>query len=154
LNDDDDPPLYTAITNSVGLAHRDMLSVILSSLLLLVLAVPALFLIFRLEPLPGIPHDQTPNYALFGDIPALTAFMKTNKSPQLFMQAQAEKLGAICQLLLGRTRLIMVSDAQEIEDMYAKRKTFERPSVTIDMRVDFFATISLGILAKPIFKQV
>jgi hypothetical protein len=103
---------------------------IVSCLLLLALSLPVLFLLLRVKPLPGIPHDQTPNYAFYGDIPALAAFMKTCKSPQLFIQSQAEKLGPICQLVLGNRRLIVISDPQEIEDMYGRRKTFERASAT------------------------
>jgi hypothetical protein len=105
-----------------------MLSLV-SSLLLLLVALPILLiLLLRAKPLPGIPHDQTPNYAFYGDIPALAAFMKTCKSPQLFIQSQAEKLGPICQLVLGKRTIVVISDPQEIEDMYGRRKIFERSS--------------------------
>jgi hypothetical protein len=99
---------------------------LISYLLLIPLALSLTWLLLKAKPLPGIPHNDSPYFNHLGDLPSLISWVSKRGTPQLWMNPQAEKLGPICQLIIGSRRIIIVSDAQEVEDILSQRKGFER----------------------------
>ncbi|CUA76949.1 Putative cytochrome P450 CYP13A10 [Caenorhabditis elegans] [Rhizoctonia solani] len=66
------------------------------------------------KPIPGIPHN--PVTSIWGDVPAIIKADKEDKMSFVeFLAHMAKKHGSICQVLVGRQSLVIVSDRKEME---------------------------------------
>jgi hypothetical protein len=93
-----------------------------------------LFAVLKPKPLPGIPRNTQWYHPILGDLPAFLAWLSKEASPSTFLQAQADKLGPVCQVIIGTRRMIVITDVQEIEDIFIRRsKTFDRSKEVMNL---------------------
>jgi hypothetical protein len=84
---------------------------------------------------PGIPRLKPMWFGIVGDIPYLIKWLNETKSTAMsqWIVGVGDTLGPVCQLVMAGKRLILVSDAQEIEDIMARRKEFDKSESFISM---------------------
>jgi hypothetical protein len=112
---------------------------ILTTVLALVSSVLYVWVAF-IQPrhLPGIPRLKRRWAGLFGDLPHLFAYLRETKSQSnsRWFADLAEIQGPIHQLVLGTRVLVLVNDAQETEDILARRKDFDKSREFTQMYVN------------------
>jgi hypothetical protein len=85
--------------------------------------------------IPGIPRLKPMWFGILGDIPYLIKFLNETKctSVSRWISDVGDTLGPVSQIVMAGKRVIIVSDAQEIEDIMARRKEFDKSSTFISM---------------------
>ncbi|EUC59461.1 cytochrome P450 family protein [Rhizoctonia solani AG-3 Rhs1AP] len=118
---------------SVIASHKGAVAVVIGSALLIRLGYSWLWP----EPIPGIPHN--PITSIWGDIPAIIKADREDKMSFVeFLAHMAKKHGVICQVLVGRQSLVIVSDRKEMERILTDAKIADQAK-----RVNMiFATIA------------
>ncbi|KAG8959505.1 hypothetical protein FRC03_007900 [Tulasnella sp. 419] len=72
------------------------------------------------KPIDGIPHF--PITSILGDVPAMREAAKKKGEMVSFFSKGVNELGPIFQLFLGTSTLVIVADAQEIEDLQLRSR--------------------------------
>ncbi|KAG8718024.1 hypothetical protein FRC08_006113 [Ceratobasidium sp. 394] len=97
------------------------------------------------KPLPGVPHD--PITSILGNVPDLVRFMEGGKKNNAdYFNSITSKHGPISQVLLGKTRLVIVADRAEVERVLLRTKSTEQSTW---VKQTFGTIIPTGQLALP-----
>lgn len=81
------------------------------------------------KPLPGIPHYPVQP---FGDLGRLLAHVKKTGMRSTWFNVVAQDLGPIAQISLAGSKMIVLSDIQEMEDILLRRaKEFDRSVIIL-----------------------
>lgn len=124
-------------TYSTPFAHNDNQAILLINPKLLLVLIIGLWLTYRSlrwfvtpRPLQGIPHYGP--VGPFGDIGRLLKYGRGTGMRSVWFNTVAKDLGPIAQVMLGWFKLVIVSDAQEMEDILTRRtKEFDRSTEMI-----------------------
>ena len=92
----------------------------------------------------GIPHWPL---TAMGDLAAMDGVLAATGARSYFFDDTARAFGPISQVLVGSTNLVIVSDAQEIEDIITRRSTeFDRSERA---SIGFSTSVPFGIISLP-----
>lgn len=87
------------------------------------------------KPLPGIPHYPIQP---FGDIGRVMAHTKKTGMRSTWFNEVAQDLGPIAQINLAGSKMIVLSDIQEMEDILLRRaKEFDRSVIFLAITTGF-----------------
>ncbi|KAG8698556.1 hypothetical protein FRC09_007176 [Ceratobasidium sp. 395] len=97
------------------------------------------------RPIPGIPH--APFNSILGNLPDMVRFMKDEKNCNIdYFHHIISKHGPFCQVLLAKTRLVVIADRVEAERLMFRTKSTEQ---SIWIRQTFGTVIPQGQLGLP-----
>ncbi|KAG9128592.1 hypothetical protein FRC07_000025 [Ceratobasidium sp. 392] len=110
----------------VSVQLSDHLSLLVATLPLAILLGLIYFWLLP-KPLPHVPHN--PITSIWGDVPTLSRFIEgSGKIVADYFANMADIHGPIFQVLLAKTRIVVIADKTEYERMLLKTKSLEQSS--------------------------
>ncbi|KAG8697216.1 hypothetical protein FRC08_006668 [Ceratobasidium sp. 394] len=103
-----------------------------ASLLLAVLARLAYFWLLP-KPIPNIPHN--PITSIWGDVPDIMRFTEGGKVFADYVAEFVDKHGPLCQVMVGRSPMVLVAERAEIERVVLRGKNTDQLRRTNEMWV-------------------
>ncbi|KAG9121035.1 hypothetical protein FRC07_003183 [Ceratobasidium sp. 392] len=76
------------------------------------------------KPIPNIPHN--PITSIWGDVPDIMSSAKEGKAFTDYIADLINKHGPLCQVMMGRTPIVLVADKSEMERIVLKGKNTDQ----------------------------
>ncbi|KAG8768912.1 hypothetical protein FRC12_005279, partial [Ceratobasidium sp. 428] len=82
------------------------------------------YLWLKPKPIPNIPHN--PITSIWGDILDIVRFTKDGKVFSDYVQDFVQQHGPLCQIMIGRTPMVLVAERAEIERVVLRGKNTDQ----------------------------
>ncbi|KAG8702892.1 hypothetical protein FRC09_004478 [Ceratobasidium sp. 395] len=105
------------------------------------------YLWLKPKPIPNIPHN--PITSIWGDIFDIVRFTKDGKVFSDYVQDFVQQHGPLCQIMIGRTPMVLVAEGAEIERVVLRGKNTDQLKRTNQIFATIIPTAQISMPTRP-----